>query len=992
MSETKQDTIEVITNISNYIKELSEKTGKSQETVEEELLTRMFQESKLYQIHETVDGEGYATLENINIWGGAEGKPTTKGEETTTPQELQQEYRRLREEFAPVSAGIDYHLSFTLGNGLSPQVIKPNDPHQIDMRDIISLFNRSVYQDDYTYGLFQILNLMLDSSMVEGASAAEIVYGNINVDFKDYITSTTEVVVGKSSDGTDEKEERFVVKEPDWKKFTNGITRLKIIDGAVNRLEPVRDTKSFEVLYWVLDKNTKDAKYFHTWQIFWLPWNIRGTHLKGSSLVRKVYVIAKLLEQIQKNVGVNFQRWAEKKYFFICCAPWSEVWTEDGYKQIKDIVVGDKVWGRYGLSTVLETFKRPYSGDMVNIKTKYLDTVTFTPNHPIKVARKYRLRNGVGHRKYLVQFKEVEGYKRADEVTTDDWLIVPKTNFDKDVFVDFPTLEHAEGYGNGRNPTQIQSRPLDKDLARLFGWYLSEGSINSVNNYSVQFSLNINEKHYAEEIVTLIGKLGLKASISEKPETNSLQVVVCSKVLATFLDNWFGHGANNKHLPEHFLYWNTELITSLVSGVVDGDGSKRGNMIRLKLNSKTLIKQLQLALMKVGVVSGFYKVKRSPTEIRGKKIVGSDAYQINWVENRTVNISDEENYYFRVTSTTKTDYDGYVYNLHVDNENEYYLPFRTHNCGDAKRPWGRVNTANFLRDLKSMKENNLTAIPVPAGFDVKDIGGEIFEGSAVTEHLLGMIAAGMQYPKELIQTGKMNVSENEWLGWIVRQGHNQDAVARAVEQQLWRRHLYCVSGKTHRISRKGKLIENQDEEMTFIPKLVWKAEGHWARETKMKTLKLVGDMANPASDVLHFAMQKDMADTLGYGELDWTDTENYLKLQKEIKLVAGQIELLKSQATLKYLETIGLDKLVKVLEEQEAVNTLLGVKQEQENISGDKDSADVKEPKTKTKEEQLKTQQENRLTGGVNRSNKDTKNEKGMAKKSGEGPRLPKQK
>ncbi len=394
------------------------------------------------------------------------------------------------------------------------------------------------------------------------------------------------------------------MKEPDWTEFTNGITRLKIINNAITRLEPVRDTKSFEVLYWILDKGKENEVKLHTWQVLWISWNTRGTKLKGNSLVKPVVGMARLLEQIGKAVGINFKRWSDRKYFFV--------------------------------------------------------------------------------------------------------------------------------------------------------------------------------------------------------------------------------------------------------------------------------------------------------------------------------------------------------------------------CGTEKRPWGKAHMANFLRDVKRMKEKNLSAIPVPAGFSVEDIGGEVFEGKAITDYIVTMIAVGMQYPKEFLESGRTQASDKAFLAWVVRYGRNQNLLRRAYEHQLWKRHLWCLYGKTQTIVKQGpKPKDAKSREIpTYVPKLIWKAEGKWAKETKMKTLKLVGDMANPADPPLHVALQKDMADTLGYGGLDWTDVDKFVEVRGKIKVIEAQRELMKVEALLKRdqeLEKKGT--LVKKVEADQKAKLEI---QKQIPLKG--------------KEEQLKEQQVKRLEAGVSVTKKP---EKGKSKPMG---------
>jgi len=959
-SEKKDEDVKLRhVDFAQRVKEIMEKEGKTEEDAVMDVLFN----TKGFIIDETVLGRGYASLDQMGPWTWSGQLPSLKVEMPKDTEAKIDEYRRLREEFAPVSAGIEWHRGFTSGSGFNVLIDDIKDDFKKKVKDDIIKLNMRVYQDDYTVGLDHILDILVDATLTDGAAAAEIVYGDADIRFEDYVAGTRVITLPNKR-----QETIYDVVEPDWKNFKQGITRLKIIKDAVTRMKPVRDNKSYEVLYWILDEMKETSVKLHTWQVLWVSWNTRGTQLIGNSLIKPVYTLARLLEQISECVGINFKRWSDRKYFFVCVPPWTEVWTPNGYRQIKDIGVGDNVWSQHSIAEVLQTFQNPYKGDLITIKTKMLEPVSFTPNHPIKVAKKYRLRTKEGHEKYLVKFEVLDGYKRADELTTDDYVIVPKIKESHDIWIDFPNLQHKMGRGYGRNPETLPSQYLSEDLAKLFGWYLAEGCLTS-SGYGLRFCLGKTETHHAKEIIDLLWEtLGLRAKTDDYP--TSLVVQVNSKSLAEFMVKWFGKGANSKHLPETFLYWKPEILQAMISRILMGDGHLgKDNWWKLKLNSKTLQKQLQLILLKLGHRAGLSFVERDVVDyIQGRQINQHDAWTLTWNENNKSIAEDEDNYYFRIMEITRRPFEGYIYNLHTS-MNEYLTPFVIANCGTEKRPWGKAHMANFVRDVKRMREKNLSAIPVPAGFDVKDIGGEVFEGRAITDYLVGMIAAGMQYPKEFLETGRTRASDKAWLAWLVRYGRNQLQLRRAIEHQLWKRHLWCLYGRKQRVPKQGVAVDQQDLIDTYVPRLEWKAEGKWAKETKIKMLKMIGDMANPATPPLHLAMQKDMAETLGYGELNWDDIIEYTTIRGEINLIEAKRELLRSKAQLERDKELAEKK------------QLAGEIEKEKQAAMQKAEA-LKGPKVPT-EEELKERQEKRLEGGVSVTKKP---KKGVARPMG-GPR-----
>jgi len=312
----------------NYIKTEANKRGLSETEVVEDMLTGGF---AIVSFEETT---GKASLE-FKSWkwdSPVDEKPKDK------PKQIA-EYRRLREEFPPVTAGVNFHKKFATGGGFRVQIEDPTDDHQEEVRDDVNKFNRQIYQDYYTRGLDRILNILVDEAITVGASAAEIVYEK-EFQFVDFVVKIEEL----PNPDVPEKPIKIITtrmpKAGEWNKF-KGIKKLKIIDDAITRLTPHRHPITWEILYWTLDevtaeplipesqaKKKKEPKKYLPWQIFWLSWNTRGIDLIGKSIIKPVLRIAKLVEEIQTALGKGYRRWANKKYFFICGSdkrPWGKV-------------------------------------------------------------------------------------------------------------------------------------------------------------------------------------------------------------------------------------------------------------------------------------------------------------------------------------------------------------------------------------------------------------------------------------------------------------------------------------------------------------------------------------------------------------------------------------------------------------------------------------------------------------------------------------------
>lgn len=314
-----------------FVKERAKEDKISEKEVVAELFSREF------MVVEFDEATGKASLK---VFAGVQETDL----KTMTNEKLLDEYRDLRENFAPVSAGIEYHKTFLCGAGFNIISDDPSDKHKIEMRDNIRDMCRKIYMDYYRKGLDRLLYIMADDLLTFGAAGAEIVYGR-DIQFEEFATLINVVVKGKTV-------QKLLPIHPDklkirdWKGL-KGITRLKIIDNSITRLTPTVDSKSGELLYWTLDKKmsaeedeikrrtgiktSKEATTggikFHPFEIFWLSWNTRGTALTGQSIIRPALEIARLVRRIQKAIGKGFDRWAERKFFFVCGTekrPWSK--------------------------------------------------------------------------------------------------------------------------------------------------------------------------------------------------------------------------------------------------------------------------------------------------------------------------------------------------------------------------------------------------------------------------------------------------------------------------------------------------------------------------------------------------------------------------------------------------------------------------------------------------------------------------------------------
>jgi hypothetical protein len=215
-------------------------------------------------------------------------------------------------------------------------------------------------------------------------------------------------------------------------------------------------------------------------------------------------------------------------------------------------------------------------------------------------------------------------------------------------------------------------------------------------------------------------------------------------------------------------------------------------------------------------------------------------------------------------------------------------------CGNDKRPWNKQAIANFMKYLSMMIKNKWTGLPVPQGFDVKEIGGDVFEGTDILNYLIGLICAGMNYPRDFLEYGRTNAGDKAWLAWQVKYGSNQRQLRRDIELQLFQKHLWCKFGKTYKVPKQGTPEKKREKADIYIPKIVWHAEGRWQKAEELKSLISTLNVANPIGPELKLAVEMKLAELMGFGEIEFPsfgDIRREMKRQQKLEETMMEEEL-----------------------------------------------------------------------------------------------------
>ncbi|MCC6298887.1 MAG: adenosylcobalamin-dependent ribonucleoside-diphosphate reductase [Anaerolineales bacterium] len=397
-----------------------------------------------------------------------------------------------------------------------------------------------------------------------------------------------------------------------------------------------------------------------------------------------------------------------------CFTSGMRVTTDLGVKQISELQIGDRVLtheGRY--RPVTELFQRAYDGELLNIKVRLIGTtMEVTPEHPILTEK---------------------GWVKAGDLRVGDKVAIGTAKgkwsppvFDLAVsqYEDELELQVNEESIRARRPSTYQNSgrqaewvnrfiECTPDLARLCGYYVSEGTIDPSERY-VRFTFAKDETEYQNDVVNLVeGIFGARVNSSASSFGNWMNINVYSRPVAAWFRESFGRGSTKKRLPVWLQHAEREIQESFLVGVMRGDGlyfertyvvpsrpsPKLFRSLRLTLSNPGLIQQIWQMCLRLGYdaairpvdttyvtpnASDASQISMPPLQSRElvKKAFGVELPEpdARYVRNK-VTRDGEGRVYFDIESITAQSYSGIVYNCEVDEDHTYVTEgVVVHNC------------------------------------------------------------------------------------------------------------------------------------------------------------------------------------------------------------------------------------------------------------------------------------------------------------------------
>jgi hypothetical protein len=392
------------------------------------------------------------------------------------------------------------------------------------------------------------------------------------------------------------------------------------------------------------------------------------------------------------------------------CLPPSQLILGVETKPIESIREGDFVFTHRGrLRQVKRIFKRYYKGPIVKIHACGVPPILLTPEHPLLV----RSPKWTG-RKTKRGFDEAHsftGWKKAFDLYRDFQMRNKWAHRRRKFRLIFPAPT-AHTWTEQLNVGRYRLK-LTEGLARLLGYYVAEGS--GGGRY-MELSFGSDQREFAEDAKILYNKeLGflkrrnkasLHGSICKASKSRAIEVKFnAGDDFLQALKQVVGKNAREKRIPYAILLnANLAVCKEFLEGLWRGDGCGdkyfEGKYVTTSLQ---LAHQVRLLLARLGIYSAISKFVQKDGYGKGR-----DIFSVNVTHSKTryhvkrassvLGYSKGNYFYLPIRKIELVDYNGYVYNLEVE-EDQSYLVYgvAVHNCkGQEDQDFGiRLSMAGY---------------------------------------------------------------------------------------------------------------------------------------------------------------------------------------------------------------------------------------------------------------------------------------------------------
>lgn len=353
------------------------------------------------------------------------------------------------------------------------------------------------------------------------------------------------------------------------------------------------------------------------------------------------------------------------------------VHTENGYKPIEQVEVGDTVLTHTNEYHRVTELMEHTASQLVSINAMCFDSLTCTANHPFYVRK----------RKYV-------GHKWERTFLEPQWL--EAKDLDRSYFLGYAinTKSELPKWGGCLKNYWGHNIPEDK-LSALFGkgefWYLmgryvGDGWKRIPKEGGAVVTICCSDRN-EDSLKQALDAVGFHYHVSR--ERTVCKYHLCSKELCSFVER-YGYMAYGKRVDQETINLPVDLLRSFVEGYVDSDGclNKSDQCYKITTVSRELMYTAAQCIAKVYhcPVRLYRTPRRKTTVIEGRIANQRDSYQLVWHPSKRKQdhaFYEDGIVWFPIKSVDTIPYDGLVYNLEVETDHSYTANGAiVHNCQD----------------------------------------------------------------------------------------------------------------------------------------------------------------------------------------------------------------------------------------------------------------------------------------------------------------------
>ncbi|MDG6926702.1 MAG: hypothetical protein JRN09_09140, partial [Nitrososphaerota archaeon] len=335
-----------------------------------------------------------------------------------------------------------------------------------------------------------------------------------------------------------------------------------------------------------------------------------------------------------------------------CFAPDTSIITDQGIRTMEQLFASSDQEGEVcfprdeirvlthegNFRSVSKVFRHPYEGPLKVIRPFYLPEIRCTPNHNVFVYDETK--------KCLVK-------KRADQLSTDDLLAIPKqrdsvvsNSIDASQILESeisllgqPSLRPSSWslteragrlrFGGAKTAGIPRHIPINEEFAELLGIYCAEGSAtrakNRPNSWDVTFSFGDQEGELIDRTQHLLERI-FDVRVARVHQGSKLRLEIGSAPLGVFLHSVAGGTKYSKRVPSFLLnHSSSKILARFLEGYIAGDGTVTGSGKSRWVGTTSVSREMTLGvwymLLRLHLLPRFYfsKNKKEYT-IQGREV------------------------------------------------------------------------------------------------------------------------------------------------------------------------------------------------------------------------------------------------------------------------------------------------------------------------------------------------------------------------------------